>query len=359
MSTETQGPENPQVKPIVTGDDFMPFSEPVNEKPYARPNINVSHEQTVNPIPAPVFNAAPLGGGDAYADVAGTGGGGNGGSTGSIPKSAPPPPLNPSMSGASDEEKKHGAKQLAKMIMDGYEFLHEIGNETLKFNERKIAKLQADGDIDLNVSIPYDMEHTVSAGDFIRDHNEIMNGKLKVSPQFKKDVMPVLERVLDKHGAGLTDEQYLAYAFTKDGAVKIFQIVMVRNQMKDMIDMLKEHTSVLRQNGHQAQGAPTTQQHRQQQQQQPAYQEPQPIYNAPPQQMQPVYQEPEEMSGEEFGAQTEPGKKKRRGKVDPVSYFGGKDKKRGGNKKADFSGTEEIEIEPGQSASSKESAILD
>jgi hypothetical protein len=356
MSTETQGPENPQVKPIVTGDDFMPFSEPVNEKPYARPNINVSHEQTVNPIPAPVFNAAPLGGGDAYADVAGTGGGGNGGSTGSIPKSAPPPPLNPSMSGASDEEKKHGAKQLAKMIMDGYEFLHEIGNETLKFNERKIAKLQADGDIDLNVAIPYDMEHTVSAGDFIRDHNEIMNGKLKVSPQFKKEVMPVLERVLDKHGAGLTDEQFLAYMFTKDISIKGFQMYMVRSQMKEVIDMLKEHTSVMRQSG-QVPQQPSPQPQRPYQQ--PAYQEPQPVYNSPAQQMQPVYQEPEEMSGEEFGAQSEPGKKKRRGRVDPVSYFGGKDKKRGGNKKADFSGTEEIEIEPGQSASSQESEILD
>ncbi len=351
MSTETQGQENPQVKPVVIGDDFMPFSEPVNEKPYARPNINVSHEQTVNPIPAPVFNSAPLGGGDAYADVSGTGGG-NGGSTGSIPK--PPPPLNPSMAGASDEEKKHGAKQLAKMIMDGYEFLHEIGNETLKFNERKIGKLQADGDIDLSVAIPYDMDHTVSAADFIRDHNELMNGKLKVSPQFKKEVMPVLERVLDKHGAGLTDEQFLAYMFTKDISIKSFQIYMVKSQMKEVVDMLKEHTSAMRQSGY-TPPPPAPQPQPQRPYQQQAYQEPQPVYNTPPQ---PVYQEPEEMNGGQFDQQPAPAKKKR-AKVDPVSYFSGGGKKGGGKKKGDFSGTEEIEIEPGQSANSQESEILD
>lgn len=278
--------------PSNLGNDFNPTNEAVFEKPYAKPNILPTSEQLAQPIPSPDFSIPQSTGNvDAYSEISGNNRGGGGGGGGQQKQQAPPPPppVNPAMQNASDEEKKMGAKQLAKVIMDGYEWGHQIANEQLKFSEKRITKLVADGEIDIQVPIPYDMDKVIKAADFIRDHNELVQNALEVTPKFKKEVTPVLERVLEKRGAGLTDEQTLIYMFGRDIAIKSVQFFGIKRNQKDMIDIMKQYTEILREQGRSVRGAAVS-----------SYTPPpppppqggQPVYAT-----QPVYQEPEETTG--------------------------------------------------------------
>jgi hypothetical protein len=151
-------------------------------------------------------------------------------------------PFNPSMNNIPDADAKMGAEHMAKLIVDGYEQLHVFANKGLQVPERKLRKLVAEGEIDLNIEIPYDYGKTISAGDFVKDFNEQNKDTLSVSKDFKKEVTPVLTRVLQKRGAGVTDEQYLMYLFGKDILVKGVIFSQIRGTMNDMLNVMKEYT---------------------------------------------------------------------------------------------------------------------
>jgi hypothetical protein len=155
--------------------------------------------------------------------------------------------MNPSMNELPDADKKEGAKHLAKLIVDGYEQLHHFANQGLQFSPKKLRRLEADGEIDLSIPIPDGYGNTITAGGFIQEFNEQSKDSLTVSAQFKKEVTPVLERVLAKRGAGLTDEQMLMYIFGKDIAIKGVMVYQIRGQMGDMIDIIKEQTAAYKQ----------------------------------------------------------------------------------------------------------------
>jgi hypothetical protein len=145
---------------------------------------------------------------------------------------------------------------MAKLIVDGYEQLHVFGNKMLQISERKVRKMVSDGEIDVNVQIPYEYGKTISVSDFIQDFNEQNKDTLTVSKEFKKEVTPVLTRVLQKRGAGVTDEQYLGYLFGKDILVKGVIVSQIRGTMNDMFDVMKEYTQALKENGVTAEGVP-------------------------------------------------------------------------------------------------------
>jgi hypothetical protein len=224
------------------------------------------------PIPEPTFiprsvtmeeNAYNNLGGDSPSS-----GGGGGRAT--------PPPINPSMNEVNDSEKKLGAQHMAKLLVDGYEQLHVFANKSLQFNEKKLRKLVSEGEIDLGVQIPYEYDKYISAGEFIQEFNDQNKDTLTVSREFKKEVTPVLTRVLEKRGASLTDEQYLGFIVGKDVVVKAFIVAQVRSTMNDVINVIKEYTIAIKTNG-----APTPQPR-------PQQQAPTPPPPPPPQ----TYQEP-------------------------------------------------------------------
>lgn len=231
--------DNQQQPPITqetqTG-NYSPFSENVNEKPYTASSGGLSQEQLMGSIPEPMYQSQPLNTRDNPYDML------NGESPKSGGRSSEPPPFNPSMNNIPDAEKKMGAEHLAKLIIDGYEQLHIFGNKALQFSDKKLRKLAAEGEIDLNVQIPFEQGQTLSAGEFVQSFNEQSKDTLTVSKEFKKEVTPVLTRVLEKRGAGLTDEQYLAFMFGKDIVVKGVIIAQMRSTMKDLIEVMKEYT---------------------------------------------------------------------------------------------------------------------
>jgi hypothetical protein len=252
--------------------NYNPFLQNVNEKPYTSLSVGVSQEQMVNAIPEPAFTPQSIDSGEnPYANL---GGDSSSGGSGGDKKSTA---FNPAMNDIPDADKSLGAEHLTNLILDGYEQLHVFGNQMLQFPERKIRKLVSEGEIDLSIPIPYEMDKTISAGEFIQEFNEQNKDTLSVSKEFKKEVKPVLKRLLEKRGAGITDEQFLAYAFGKDIIVKGVIISQMRGTMNDMIQIIKEQTIAFREGG----GYPS-------QPQAPQPQAPQPQPKAPQQ----TYQEP-------------------------------------------------------------------
>jgi hypothetical protein len=150
------------------------------------------------------------------------------------------------MNDVSDGDKKMGAQHMAKLLVEGYEQLHVFGNKALQVPEKKIRKLEKEGLIDLSIPIPYEYGKTITAGEFLQDYNEQNKDALTVSKEFKKEVTPVLTRVLEKRGAGLTDEQYLGFLVGKDLVVKLVIVAQLRSTMNDMINVIKDYTEATR-----------------------------------------------------------------------------------------------------------------
>lgn len=223
--------------------NYNPFLQNVNEKPYTNLSVGVTQEQLTNAIPEPTFQPQSIDGTEnPYANL-------NGDSAPSGGQRGTPPPINPMMNDIPDADKSMGAEHMANLIMDGYEQLHIFGNQMLQFPQRKIRKLVSEGEIDLSIPIPYDDGKAITAGEFIQEFNEQNKDTLTVSREFKKEVKPVLKRVLEKRGAGITDEQFLIYAFGKDILVKGVIIAQMRGTMNDMINVIKEQTLAYREAG--------------------------------------------------------------------------------------------------------------
>jgi hypothetical protein len=219
---------------------YNPLMDVVSEKPYSVQNVSVNQNELINGIPEPTYMPQSIGGRqNPYKTIRDGGSMMGAGADDSDKKSSS---VNPSMNEVPDAEKKEGAKHLAKLIVDGYEQLHGFANMGLQFNQRKLRRLESEQEIDLSIPIPDGYGNTITAGSFIEEFNEQSKDTLTVSPQFKKEVTPILERVLAKRGAGLTDEQMLMYLFGKDIAVKGVLFYQMKGQMSDMIEIIKEQT---------------------------------------------------------------------------------------------------------------------
>ena len=273
MSTE-QNITTEQVKPTPSPANYNPFLEQVTERQYSTVNVGVTQEQLKGAIPEPVYSPFSVDSNENPYNMLGGEGQPSGG--GQKRESAP---FNPMMNDVSDGDKKMGAQHMAKLLVDGYEQLHVFGNKALQVPERKIRKLEKEGLIDLSIPIPYEYGKTITAGEFLQDYNEQNKDALTVSKEFKKEVTPVLTRVLEKRGAGLTDEQYLGFLVGKDLVVKLVIVAQLRSTMNDMINVIKDYTEATRAGN----GVPS----------QPQAQAPTPQPTAPqPQAPQSQYQEP-------------------------------------------------------------------
>ena len=240
MSTEQNIPTE-EVKPKPSPSNYNPFLEQVTERPYSTVNVGVTQEQLKSSIPEPVYSPFSVDSNENPYNMLGGDGQPSGG--GQKRESAP---FNPMMNDVSDGDKKMGAQHMAKLLVEGYEQLHVFGNKALQVPEKKIRKLEKEGLIDLSIPIPYEYGKTITAGEFLQDYNDQNKDALTVSKEFKKEVTPVLTRVLEKRGAGLTDEQYLGFLVGKDLVVKLVIVAQLRSTMNDMINVIKDYTEATR-----------------------------------------------------------------------------------------------------------------
>lgn len=222
MANDYLEPEE-QLQDII---DINPLDEAVNEKTYSRPNFNASAEDLNKPIEEPRFSPPPMQKPEVERED---------------PRKREP--VNPEFTGLPKKEKEMAASHMAKLILQGYEWMHDLGNKGLKISEKKLNKLQADGEMNLNAMIDYDYGKKMRAGEFFKEYNNQVEGILKVSDEFKEEVTPVLERVLSKRGVGMTDEQLLMFMFGKDIAAKSMMFFQQKQQLNFMIQSIKEATA--------------------------------------------------------------------------------------------------------------------
>jgi hypothetical protein len=148
------------------------------------------------------------------------------------------------MNEMKQKEKEEAAKHVTEVVLSGYEMLHQWANKSIRFSERKMQKLERDGEIDFSVKIPIDARgNLVEAREFINEFNDTNAEILKVSESFKEEVRPVMTRVLAKKGVGMTDEQRLLWLFGKDIGMKATLIYSVMSQRKEILNHLKEYTA--------------------------------------------------------------------------------------------------------------------
>jgi len=209
--------------------DINPLDESVNEKSYARPNISVSQETLNKPIPEPSFSPPPIDFSKPPMEEA-------------APK-AKREPMNPEMAQLGKKDKEMASEVLAKMILDGYSLMHVLANKGLTISEKKLMKMQQDGEINLGAEIEYEYGKKIRANDFFEQYNRQAETTLSVSDEFKEEVTPVLQTVLEKRGLGLTPEQQLGYIFAKDIAGKAFIFMSMKGQLNNMIEVIKEATT--------------------------------------------------------------------------------------------------------------------
>jgi hypothetical protein len=256
MAKEFQEPEEKELDNNTSDaeiiDDFNPLDEAIIEKAYTKPNVRFNQKDMVGDIPEPSFIPPPMGGAMNEEEK--------------IKK--PQEPLNREMNDLPKKDKHDAADKVAKMIMSGYKMANDFVDKQLLFNEKKIAKMQMEGEIDLSVEVPISQTQMITAGEFIQEFNQQSEGTITVTKEFEEEVTPILTRVLEKRGIGMTDEQYLIYLFGKDIAVKGFMVSQSLSAKKEMLNMLKEATMTIK-----AQGIPTPQQP-----QQPTTPTPQPTY---------------------------------------------------------------------------------
>jgi len=239
----------------VKAQTFNPFISPVSEKSYTQMSVDADPNKLQNVIPQPQSVANRINPNeDAYSmlgDMSMGGGGGGGGNTGGggTAGGGGGAAFNPSMNGMPAAEKKMGAEQLAKLLVDGYEQLNLFANKGLQISAKRIRKLEADGEIDLGVQVPYAHGQTMSAGEFVETINEQNKDTFTVSKEFKREITPPLVRILEKRGAGLTDEQYVAYIVGKDVVIKGFIAFQVRNTLNEAIEVIKQYTQAVREGG--------------------------------------------------------------------------------------------------------------
>jgi hypothetical protein len=204
------------------------LDEAVNVKSYTTPNVNTSGVNLNAPIEEPRFNAPPI---DTKRTI--------NQEQGKQPK---PEPLNPEMKNLGKKDTEMAAGHMAKLIIQGYEWMHQLANKGLQVSEKKLNKLQAEGEINLNAMIDYEMGKKIRAGDFFLEYNQQVGTVLQVSQEFKDEATPLLEKVLAKRGIGMTDEQMLMFVFGKDIAAKSMIFFQQKTQMNMMLASIKEAT---------------------------------------------------------------------------------------------------------------------
>lgn len=239
MSTENQNQPIQDQEPKAAR-SYNPFISPVNEKPYSQMNVNVEQQRMYAPIPEAAVSGNVVDGNEnAYNMLNGEMGGGmSGGPGGGGSKQS----FASSMNEIPDKDKMQGAAQASKLIIDAYSQLWGFANKFVQISSKKLNKLQAEGLIDLSKPIQYEYGKTAPAGEVIEEINEQNKDVFTVSKEFKKEVEPVLTRVLLKRNVALSDESTLIYLFAKDSGVKLFlgfQIVKTNNQL---IEVIKEAT---------------------------------------------------------------------------------------------------------------------
>ncbi len=198
-------------------------SEPRAEKDYAKPFTNTAPPDPSRPvedIPEPTFVPPKI-------DI------------NSVPNKPPlaQTPINPDIGKISPGERQQSAEMLADTILMGYEKLHDVGAWYVSVSEDKLLQDAVEGKISLDLALPTnaDGSETLTLQEFVTNFNKQAKEALRVHPDFNAKVRPILIRVLEKHGFGMSDEARLAILFGEDLVTKGAQVFGLKKTLNGVM----------------------------------------------------------------------------------------------------------------------------
>lgn len=214
------------------------LEQDVHVKDYGGINIPLTDQQRNTSIPEPDFIPPPFNmddipngadGGENYSQPANSGGGEDDGEE------------------MSQKERNASAKAMADMILNAYGAFGKYAEDFCKISNRKIAKMQLDGDIDTTKPLSLPNGALVEISEFVTNFNKGIDGAFSTNDEFNELVRPLLIKILAKKGVGLSDEELLAYYVFMDLVGKgrvAFELLATKKQMlselKDISAMQRE-----------------------------------------------------------------------------------------------------------------------
>ena len=218
-------------------EQFNPLADAPIKRDYSSPKIQEGlvgeiieptfHQPSITSSPPPTPPALPPSGGNS----ASTQQGATTTSTFSNP--------NPAVNQLDDADKKLACEQMVDAALDLYETLWGLGGRFAQVGENKLQELVNDGSINPSRRIPIE-DTSVSIFEFFQNYNEQVAEVSKVDKEFKKKVRPPLIRVFGKNGWGMTDEQFLGIAFTKDSIMRGISLFQMKKSINALINQLAE-----------------------------------------------------------------------------------------------------------------------
>lgn len=164
----------------------------------------------------------------------------------SRPEAAPsdsgePSQFNPAYNDLSRKEKENGAEMAADTVINLYEaFNKQMLARVPKLNKAKLQKKVATGALDIDHTFPIDDEGTTAnVLQYAEVFNDSIDSIFDVSQEFKDEIRPPLERILQKRGVAMTDEQRVAFLVGQDLFVKGIMAFNLRRETNMILKHLE------------------------------------------------------------------------------------------------------------------------
>lgn len=150
--------------------------------------------------------------------------------------------INPAMNALPDADRLKAAKAAATEITNLYcTYKPELFKWISKPNKKKINKLVADGELDLNVKIETEDGEVNTLKNYLHAIDVQAETVFNPSDDFRERLIPPLTEVLLKRNIGLTPEQQCIAIVAQDAGTSVIQLV----QLKKYTSTLIEHASDL------------------------------------------------------------------------------------------------------------------
>lgn len=236
----------PTPAPSASG-GFNPLSEEVDEKSYSGPAAQPG-DTSLPDIPEPTYSTPPP-------EISST----PVAETGKAQAKKEPPPANPGLADASQPEKSESAEHMMQFAWSMLDKVYEGMNGLLKISDKKINKEERAGNIDTSIQVSY-KGGVYTIREMFDDMNHQADGLLKVEPEFKEEMHPLLVAELSKAGHGMTPKQRIMFGFGAKIASDAFIAFRFLSARKEAFAFAKEMKILTAQGGGYAQQASTQQQ---------------------------------------------------------------------------------------------------
>jgi len=249
--TEGTDPDTePQVPPGDEGyhDSFDPLAEPVKERGYTQARVTADERMVTEDIPEPTFEPPDLAAMDAAAAKSAQAQELDAEEGEPEQPKAPQRPFNPQMNELPKADQNRATEVAVDAVLDGYGQLKRLASSLAKIPKRKYERLVKEGKINPDQRIPYKQNPRTgewvfcTIAQFRAAYDDDAKDTISLDSEFRDKVKPVMMRVFQKRGIGMTDEQYLLYLFGQDVAISGYSVLQMSKQANALMKNFQEYS---------------------------------------------------------------------------------------------------------------------